>query len=404
MTPLDQRISLSTECIIESTCLYEIVEALDTGRPDGCHEWSWTGAVEATCALAWCDQLRMAPSPTQDRAASGKFGLLMDGIADVAGIADVSESVAADARRKTARWAKEHIPAIRDAYENLRTQEPAFPIWLDWFSRNVWQEHSQRLGGLFDPGYIPATSQVIGIPEADLRGLWKRTLDPKQVGLMARGGQGQADFDTISAAYVVSALIRGRYHANVGAAADLQVWQHPLRDGLLSRTVPLGKSEVPVPSTLVYLANTVLASAFEQRRDQRLQAWLDNVRILRRETQAGNVDLQPKRNDDKALEAAVDAARKMSITVHSRTLDRALGVGTDLGVGVLTALLVQGWEAVVAGAAAVSASALAGALLGDPAHKVLSVVSARRRRISRLANAGPGAVGRIWTRHRHPHA
>ncbi len=382
--------------LLENTCLYEVLETLDMQVPEACHIWAWTGAVEATCVLIESAHLKLAPSPAQDGPASGRFGLLVAGLADILDTVVVTDKDIASARTTTRRWARENPKRIALAYDDLLHETPAFIPWLDWFKRNVWTEHARRLGGLFDPYFIPQVATILDVGEQDLRDLWLLSTDVTKLERLVRDRSATEAVDVLTRGYVVSALIRGRYHDNVARRANLQIMHHPLRNGVLRPLAGHACQEVQVSNTLAYLSNVLLASAFSQRHAQRMEVWLENLRLVRRASLAGALDLRAKTTDDVALALAVDAARKLDITVHRRALDRTLDAAAGLGVGGLTSFVVQGWEAFAAALGAAGLSTGVSKMIGDPSRRAISVVTKRRRRLRELAKAGPGRIERVW--------
>ena len=386
-----------TAGLIETICLYEVVEALDASKPEDCHLWSWTSAVEATCALIGSRHLQLAPSPTQDGAASGPLGLILSRLAnDVVGVAVPPPGDVRASKSTVKRWAKAHPDLLRNVYADLKRSKE-YDAWLDWFSRNVWIEHANRLGGLFDPSFIPELSAVVGLSEDDLRTLWQRSADQRELERIARAGVGDSLFEELSSAYTVSALIRGRYHDAVARRSGWQIMQHPLRSGVLTARQVGGAEEFEVSSTLWYLSNIVLSGCFAERRARRLETWLANVSVARQAALAEELDLRPKRNDDLAEELAVNSARRLAIRVHPAMLDRALDAAAGLGVGTFSSFALHGWEALLAVAGSVGTATFAKSL-GDPSQRIVSAVSKRRRRLEQMARAGPGRIVRIWVR------
>lgn len=157
-------------------------------------------------------------------------------------------------------------------------------------------------------------------------------------------------------AYVVSALIRGRYHDYVARKSGQQIMHHPLRRGVLP-TARGSHQEFPVANTERYFASIVLAAAFSQRRKLRVASWTDSVLSARRAMDAEELDLRPKEEENVALETAVRVAKQLDIRAHSSVLDRALETTAALGIGALTSFWLEGWVGFAVSAGVIASSA-----------------------------------------------
>jgi hypothetical protein len=69
--------------LVDSTCIYEVLEVLNASRPEQCHSWAWHSCVEVSCSLLDVENLAMAPSPDLRSAPSGAFGRLIQSLSDV---------------------------------------------------------------------------------------------------------------------------------------------------------------------------------------------------------------------------------------------------------------------------------------------------------------------------------
>lgn len=142
--------------LIDSACLYEVVEALNAKKPTDCHAWAWMGAVEAACAIIGSDNIRLAPSPASSGPASGSYAELTNGLRGYLGTKRPDDpAITASALRNTRSWAMRNPSIIMSWYQQLKVDTPEFTLWLEWAIDNAWKEHAARLGGLFDADLIP---------------------------------------------------------------------------------------------------------------------------------------------------------------------------------------------------------------------------------------------------------
>jgi hypothetical protein len=379
--------------MMDNTCIYEVVEALSSNGPAKCHLWAWKSAVEVTCVIVGSQHLRLAPSPTRDGLPSGQFGQLLLGLSEFVQTAEAAPAAAKSAKQATKRWLRDHPGRVAETYR-VTARSAEFRAWLDWFTRNVWEEHASRLGGLFDPDFIPQMVPILELPRGDLEKLWHISNDSPAVARLARRQPDTPTFRSLQDAYVVSALIRGKYHDYVARKSGWQIMHHPLRATLLPAWGNRAGQEYPISGTEAYFANIILGSAYSHPRRNRLNEWTTNVLAARCAWRAGIIDLRPKLTDDIALAAAVRAARQLDVPCHSRTLDRALEVAASLGVGGLSSFTLTGWESL----AAAGGTAVIAYLAKDkePSRRAISVITRRGGRLQALAKAGPGRIDRLW--------
>ncbi|WP_157252214.1 hypothetical protein [Nonomuraea typhae] len=380
--------------MIDTASLYEVIEALDRQRPADNHVWAWQSAVEATCMIVFTENLRLAAGPTGEGAASGAYGLLrsrFDG--QLAGAAP-SARVAAAARTGTLRWARRNTLRIRQTKERLERQE-SFQRWLTWCIENAWVEKSARHRGLFDATFVPHISRILDIPVRDLERLRAASSVPDRLERLIASGARSAEFHATREAYVVSLLLRGRYHDSVARDSGWQIVHHPVRHAVLpAMRAPAGQSfALSMPET--FLANIILASAFSQRRSVRLGSWAENVLAARRAYRTGALDAPLARHPRDPVASAVHAARTLHIRCHRETFDRTLDVAASVGFGYLSSVLLEGWESVAASALTASLAAFV-LRRREPSKAVISQLSKRPGRLRQLALAGPGRVHRSW--------
>jgi hypothetical protein len=264
---------------------------------------------------------------------------------------------------------------------------------VDWFITHGWVEHSQRLNGLFDAEFTPCISAVLDIDQKELAQISEIGRDIKAVGRYALHQPDEDAFRLLKEAFVVSALIRGRYHESVARRSDWQIIHHPIRQPVLPSAMGKPAVEFPV-NTLQYLSNIILASAFaEKGHDARLACWTENVRKARSPALAGEIDLQAKGTDQVALDLAVRDAKRIGIRTHPSQIEQAFDAGAALGVGVLTSFYLVGWQSF-----AVAGGTYLASRSKDIGARVMSGLYSRKSRLRDLAELEPGRVEARWRR------
>lgn len=387
---------------IDTTCLHEIVRTLDQPDPRSTKPWSWETAVEASCALISARNVRFPPSPTRDGAPAGALGSLLLPLSDYVGIAEANEAIVKAGRVTSKTWAAKHIPELRDAEALLMADDVNFIPWLEWFTEHVWDEHSSRLNGLFDPGYISYIGRVLDVEQKDLEQVWKLSRSSAELDSRRKRGEADPEFVLMRRAYIISALIRGRFHDDVARRSDWQIMHHPFRDSILAGATSISKAdEIGVSNTERYIANILMASAYKQRPAVRVQAWVQNVIRVREAVKAGAIDARPKDSDEMALDIAVRDIRNLAIDFKGRYLDLCLGASASIGMAGYTTFFVAPWVglgisvgSVLAGAGVTVATSIRPGLHDlTPSGRL----SKRRGRLKALAKAGPGQIRRVWS-------
>lgn len=385
------------EGYIQGASAYEIVSVLSTPRPEQNYQWAWQSALEVGCALMTTHHIRLAPSPSGHGIPSGVYASLLKGLSDMVVHKVPSDEVKELATHRTKEWARKNGDKLRRELSNLKADEQNFGRWLHWNTTGVWTEMTQRMDGLVDPAFVAHIARILGIPKVDLASICLRARDPREAAHFAH----EPDTDQarmLSDAFVLSALIRGRYYNYVAQQAGWQILHHPVRSAVLPPLPRGSRNAFPLPNSAYYLSNVLLAAAFaESSPERRVALWAENVHKARMAVLSDEVELPQKPSDDSALSTAVDAAKRIGITAYPRRtsiiLDEVLNLTLAVGVGALTSFLLMGWESLSASMIAygVSREITRRKKLGE---RVLGL--AETRRLRDMATLGPGRIGRTW--------
>ena len=374
-----------TQAVVDSASVTEIVEVYSYSRPDAVHRWAWQSALEVTACLLTMRHVAIMPAPGPSGQAVGPHADLAQGLAFVERPGAPSE-LAAIAAAHVRRWSRRSAADIRNAFQTIRSETHSYEAWLKWCIGMMWPDHAQRLGGLFDRLFLHELALILGLEQEFLQEVWSQSGNAKTVAHWAADFPDTADFRAARDAYVVSALIRGRYHDYIASKHRQQIIHAPFRDRpeILGRLSSKPGIEFKVANTEWYLANIVVANAFGivgLRR--RIRRWLQTVQKLRLVNLSEDpLDLRPRASEDGSLTAAVRAARRVGVRTRGNLVDEALQASFDTGSGILTSWCLQGW----AGLAASMATSLITRRL--PAFT--------ERHFHTLALAGPGRIRREW--------
>lgn len=385
------------EGYIQGASVYEVVSVLSTAKPEQNYQWAWQSAIEVSCALIATDHIKLAPSPSGQGIASGLYANLLTGLAGVVARNRPADSLKEAARRKTNRWARENMTSIRQMHQDLKRDQENFDKWLSWNTLGVWTEHAQRMEGLVDPQFIPRIAAILELPKYDLERICRLTRDPQKVADYARR-QDAEEVVILKDAFVLSALIRGRYYDYIAKESGWQILHHPIRQAVLPSVKRTQTEEFCLSNTAQYFSNVMLAAAFaESNPTRRVTMWAENVCKARLALLRQAIELPLKYSDDAAVDAAVDAAKEAGIVTYSprmsTMLDEVLSATVAVGIGALTSFYLTGWDSLATGILthAISRQITRSKNFGE---HVLSAVHSHH--IRDLAIAGPGRIGRSW--------
>ena len=152
------------------------------------------------------------------------------------------------------------------------------------------------------------------------------------------------DFRLIRDAYVVSSLLRGRYHDYAAENSQMQILAHPVREPIYRPLRSASRIPIQISNTQRYLANITVAAAFGERSHETRVASVGVENVLRLRRGRDQINLAQKDRDETARDTAVEAARKVGVRVHSRLLENVLDAGIGLGSAALTSFALVPWQ------------------------------------------------------------
>lgn len=377
------------EGFIDSASAYEIVLVLARRSPRQSFKMEWDRALEVTATLINTDRIKLAPSPRREGAASGPYGVLLEGLESAVSRIVLPEEVTAAAIRKTKKWAGENVNKLRLVLSSFTDAPPAShsqaAMWLDSHIHSEWHEHVLRRGSLFDRDFALQIAKVLDLPESDVLKLWSLTTDASFVAELAARMPDTDVFHLIRDAFTISALLRGRYHDYAAESSHIQILSHPVREPILRKT-SAGRVSIEVSNTERYLANIAVAASFAERsHEARVALWVDNVLKLRRGRD--QINLGQKDRDETARDTALDAARKFDIRIHSKLLETFIDAGLALGSTALTSFVLLRWESMLAGSGIYALSRKKN--LGG---RVAAGITSATGKLDRLSRLAPGRI------------
>jgi hypothetical protein len=376
---------------IDSASVFEVA-ALLRSRHSTPYEWAWTSGIATTCALIRTHHLTIAPSPGDAHRSAGIQGLITESVGGFVAMPLPSDEVHAQAMSKAKAWGNRWSSRLRDAFE-ATSACLSFEAWLEEEKDFAWVEHARRTGGLFNEEFIPQISRVLCVDKDELRRLRAASGRPQDLNHFRTSARHTPTVRLLSEAYVVSGLLRARYHEAIAKGAGQQVLHHPLRRPALP-AVGQRPKVFGVSNTEFYLTQIIIGDALSHRRmPDRVTAWAENMWRVRKRSLAQDLDLRSKPTEDKALEQAVGVARNCDVPAPARWVERAVDMGVAVGAGALAGIVLHSWPEPVLGAAGhwLSHKARLGATIA-------SGIAQRTGKLRALARCGPGRLSDDWQR------
>ncbi|MGA2121256.1 MAG: hypothetical protein ABSG49_04340 [Methanoregula sp.] len=332
--------------IIDSASTYELVSIFREKQPDYTYEWAWQSAIAVTNSIIKFPHLSMAPSPSIRGEASGPYGQLTNEINKMNGLVVQEQSnehlMKMDiAKKDTIEWADTSTGEIRSAYEAIKIDH-SFQKWLEGCIKHSWTEHTVRLGGLFNYEFIPQISQILNVDENNLKNIWEYSCNPKN--LENYRNYGSDDLKIIEDAFVISALIRGRYHDKFAQLSDIQILHHPIREPILMKLNGMQKSEFDISNVDRDLSKIIIASAYaEKTQKDRISCYTENVGRARTAALDSNSKLAQKNymsiDEDASFDVAFEIAKELNIRVYGKWVDEVIETCHIMGISFLGLVL-----------------------------------------------------------------
>jgi len=382
-----------TEAYIDSMSTWEIISSFHHKHPNQCYPWAWKTAIELTYSLISTNHVRMAPAPAIVYGAKGYQTNLMSDLNEVIAQLRPTSEQGKTILEKTSIWAHENTSQLSTVLKQIFNDDVNFHQWLNNAINHALQEHSSRLGGLFNRDFIPQIAKVLKVENKVLEDIWKLSCDNEKLHYFSQERPDEYEYELMIKSYVLAAIIRGRFHENIANESNVQIIQHPLREMIHQLNESTEKIfEHSVPNTRLYLANIIVASSFAEKKvENRIKCWCENIKKSRVATLNRDFDLSHKDNDNVAKSRAVECAKILGIRTHSTFIEYAFEITAVISVSILSSFVLQPWIS------AVSSVGIGMMSAKKPIGKRLSrSIFERNSRLSDLADAGPGKIKRVW--------
>jgi hypothetical protein len=316
------------------------------------YRWSAVSSIQATCGIVHGRQFRVLPSPGSRRLATkGPHDVLRMAVTDLVDSTQLPSETMDRTAAEVSLWAQDNATQLRATVGTCLSDPDAlygtrcgFDQWLSTALGANREATTLRVGGLFDLSLRMPLSAVLEVSDRELVRAWEHSSEAASLGT-------ESDlYVLVSRAHVLSILLRGRYHDLIARSAGIQVMHHPVRVPVLPELSEADRPPVPYELTNSerFMAQLLWTSGFAERDvDRRIRLWSDNVRHVRTAILTETIDLPHRTSETRAIDTAVDAARKAGVRAHPRLIDDAVDLLLAAGVGVLTSFVVNGWPDMV---------------------------------------------------------
>jgi hypothetical protein len=359
------------------------------------YRWSALSSIQVTCGMVHGRQFRVLPNPARRRLETkGPHDILRTAVTDIVESTHLPAGTADLAAAEVDRWAQDNAAHLRELVATCLSDPDAlygtgsqFDRWLATALGANREATTLRVGGLFDLSLRAPLAAVLEIDDRELVRAWQQSHE------VAGLGPGSELYELVSRAHVLSILLRGRYHDLVARNAGIQVLHHPVRAPMLPELPETDPPPVPYDLTNSerFMAQLLWATGFAERSpERRIMLWADNVRLVRTAVLAELIDLPHRTSETRALDTAVDAARKAGVRAHSRLVDDGVDLVLATGVGALSSFVVNGWPDMV-----ITLAAYAGSRSERFGARATQPILDGRRRLRHLAETPGRITGRF---------
>ncbi len=385
----------NTNAFIDSALIHSALAALIAGAPHRCSAWDGGSLLEATYLLM-NGSVGMVPGPGPYGGAAGYYGRVVSSFPEIE--AQKFDRKIAD--QLTKAWVNRYPEKLEHAWKQLQG-DAQFNEWWPIQREMFWGAHTQMHRALFNPEYIAPISKILGCTEPELQRIHDLSQDVRVVNEWSKKPTASEAVRLATQGWLLSALIRGRYHEFLARKGHLQLIAHRFRAGVGGKAGPPLMQNVY--SSEEYLTKAIIGGALlESNADRRVAAWVENIKKTQVALLARKVALPDSMTQSDAENSATSAARIIGISSSPAYLHRAFDSGLSFGVGTLVAISVAPWAGPTALAAGYAAKVASSGALQVYRHKrgrsagedLAKLVFATEGRFRRLISNVPGRIER----------
>jgi hypothetical protein len=339
----------NTNALIDSALIHSAIAALILGAHDQSSAWDTGSLLEATYLLM-NGSVGMVPGPGPYGGAAGYYGKVISAFPEM----EARKFNAETAKRLTKAWLTRYPEKLEQPWKQLQG-DTNFHAWSLLQKELFWGAHTEMHTALFNQEYTVPISKILGCSESELQRIHDLSQNIRVVKEWSKKPDSSEAAQLATQSWLLSALIRGKYHEYIARSGSLQLVAHRFRAGVGGKAgAPLTQR---VYSSEECLTKAIIGGAFlESNADRRVAAWVENIRKTRIALLARKVALPDSMTQSDAENAAISAARSIGISSSSAYFHRAFDSGMSVVVGTLVAIAVAPWAGHAAPAVGVVAT------------------------------------------------
>lgn len=376
-----------TKGFIDSASLHGALGALILGKSSSWDQWMQQNILESTYLLLHSN-IGIIPGPGDYAGATGEFEQL---VKELPSLEAQQFDIVAQTDQKTRGWLSRWPDLVEKAWNSAQT-DPSFNDWASFNIEVFWMNHVQMHGSLFNEQYIPTIARLTGAKEEELVRLHSMTKVPKIVrGWQKRGLRDEAS-RLANRAYLISALIRGKFHEFIAQDEGLQLISHPFRKFVQAK-LPKAR-EVLVSNSEQYFVKMIVGAAIrETSRRRRVGKWLSTIENARKAIDAKRIYLPNASTISDGEKRAAQAVKEIGLCTTPKLARSAFELVLKLAGGALVSIALTPWVGPIVPVALWAYEFNRGHGIGD---KLARSAFDTKRRFAKLAKTIPGRIERHW--------
>jgi hypothetical protein len=245
------------------------------------------------------------------------------------------------ALNQTKKWVIRNKARLVLAWKQAN-EDSDFTAWADVHRQQMFIDHVRRHGSLVESAFIPILANILGVTEKELKDADNLSRNLSVVERWAKSSHITDEFKLVYEAWLLSGIIRGKYHMHLAAKEGIHLLQHPYRKYIKTR-LKAAQPEL-VTNTEAYFINFIISSALLERKpDNRVKAWLDNINTARAAIESPSLNLREGDTESEAEDLAFGAAKRINLPCHSARLRKLVTLTVSSGLSAIIGFKISPW-------------------------------------------------------------
>ena len=221
---------------IDSSSLHSLISALVRKEKRGWTQWERVAVAEVTLGLLYRSDVGIPPPPKGSGRRYGPtlldyvFEILREYVTD----AQPAARNKAEAIDSAKSWAKSHPRMLLKSYARFK-EDPSSEVFTRWEISRDWLYHLGRLGSLIDEPTFDEVADVLKFSPQEQKSIRRQSKERRLVQLWSENCREKGEFppQEIIDAYLLSALLRGRYYHDLAIKCGGNYVWHSFRNYVL---------------------------------------------------------------------------------------------------------------------------------------------------------------------------